>query len=339
MLDPRFYQGIGPIAADILAAHVAAAGASLSGAGDKQVTGVEKLDDATGQDLAYFDGKGPLPATQAGVIILRQEAAPQPSAVSAYIFSPNPRATFARVAPLIARERGYSAERDDRIDPSATLEPDVRLGPGVVLGPGVRIGAGTDIGPNAVIGAGVTIGRGCRIGANAVIGFALIGDGVKILAGAVIGQAGFGVAFDVAGPVDVPHFGRVIIQDGATIGACTTIDRGLFDDTIIAEHVKIDNLCHIAHNCVIGRGVAMAAFAGISGSTKIGEGVLLGGRVGIADHLTIGARAVLAAGAAVMHDIPAGETWGGYPAKPIRQWMRETAWLKRAIGKPHGPKD
>jgi UDP-3-O-[3-hydroxymyristoyl] glucosamine N-acyltransferase len=136
--------------------------------------------------------------------------------------------------------------------------------------------------------------------------------------------------------VDVPHFGRAIVQDAVSIGAGSTVDRGLFGDTVIAEGAKIDNLCQIAHNVVIGRGAVIAAFGGVSGSTRGGDGVMMGGRVGIADHRTIGKGAMLAAGSAVMHDVPAGETWAGYPAKPVRQWLRETAWLSRAIGKRDG---
>jgi UDP-3-O-[3-hydroxymyristoyl] glucosamine N-acyltransferase len=124
----------------------------------------------------------------------------------------------------------------------------------------------------------------------------------------------------------------VIIQDRVTIGANCTIDRGLFDDTVIAEAAKIDNLCHIAHNCTIGRGAMIAAFAGISGSTEIGDGAILAGRVGIADHRKIGAGATLAGASAVMQDVPPGEIWMGYPAKPMRKFLREVAWLNRKTG-------
>jgi UDP-3-O-[3-hydroxymyristoyl] glucosamine N-acyltransferase len=164
----------------------------------------------------------------------------------------------------------------------------------------------------------------------------LIGDGVRIFSGAVIGEAGFGLAAGKGQATLSPHVGRVIIQNGVTIGANSCIDRGLFDDTVIGEGTHIDNLCHIGHNCRIGSHVVMAAFAGVSGSSEVGDGVQFGGRVGLKDHVHVGAGARIAAGAAVLSDVPAGETWAGYPAKPIRGWMRELAWLSRAAQKRAG---
>jgi UDP-3-O-[3-hydroxymyristoyl] glucosamine N-acyltransferase len=98
---------------------------------------------------------------------------------------------------------------------------------------------------------------------------------------------------------------------------------------VIGENTKIDNMVQIGHNCRIGRNCVMAAHTGISGSVVIGDGAQLGGRVGIADHMTIGAAARLAAAAGVMSHVPSGETWGGFPARPMRQWLREAAWLSR----------
>lgn len=330
MIDPRFYTLCGPVPAANLAGMSATRGHAL-----REVIGVAALDAAGAGDLAYFDGKGHAPKTSAGVLILRESAVGDGLDGSTLLFAKEPRAFFARVASLVAVERGFTSNTAG-IDPTAVVDAGAQLGPGVVVGPDAQIGSGVVVGANAVIGAGVSIGRRCRIGSGAVITCALVGDDVTIHAGALIGQAGFGVAVDISGPVDVPHFGRVIIQDGASIGAGVTVDRGLFGDTVVGELAKIDNLCQIAHNVTVGRGAIIAAFGGISGSVTIGDGAMMGGRVGVADHRIIGRGAVLAAGSAVMHDVPAGETWAGYPAKPLRQWLREVAWLGRAIGKRNG---
>ncbi len=330
MIDPRFYEHLGPVSVRALAGDL-----PWTGDGDLHIHGAAPADQAGAADLCYLErlADGAVAPT-AGAMIAPEALASAAPRVGAVIIAARPRAAFARLAPRLVRPRRL--ESGILIHESAAIEAGARLGPGVVVGQGARIGAEAEIGPHAVIGPGVAIGRRTRIGAHAAISFALIGDDVTILSGAVIGEQGFGVAADSGGLVDVPHLGRVIIQDRATIGANCTIDRGVFDDTVIGEEAKLDNLCHVAHQVKIGRGVLIAAFGGISGSTSIGDGVVMGGRVGVGDHRQVGARAVLAAGAAVLQDVPAGETWGGYPAKPLRKFLRETAWLSRKAGSRNG---
>jgi UDP-3-O-[3-hydroxymyristoyl] glucosamine N-acyltransferase len=330
MIDPRFYVLRGPVSVSSIVGD-----ARVQGDKTRGISGVAPFDTAGVEDLAYFDGKGLAPSSSAGVILLREGGSDARHDGSTIVFCREPRAMFARLAHHIATPREFAVSAP-LIDPTAVLEDGVALAPGVVVGPGARIGGGSRVGANAVVGPGVAIGRRCRIGAGVILSCALLGDDVTVLPGALIGQSGFGVAADAQGPVDVPHFGRAIVQDGATIGAGVTIDRGLFGDTVVGELAKIDNLCQIAHNVSVGRGAIIAAFGGISGSVTIGDGVMMGGRVGVADHRSIGRGAILAAGSAVMHDVPAGETWAGYPAKPLRQWLREVAWLGRAIGKRDG---
>jgi UDP-3-O-[3-hydroxymyristoyl] glucosamine N-acyltransferase len=324
MIDPRFYETLGPVTVRALAPS-----AEIGGDSERLVSGAAPADRAGPHDLCYYEAKAGVVLTTApaACIVTPAMAHLAPNA-STLILSDRPRALFARLVPSIVRPRTFPAGAAP-IDPTAMIEEGVKLGPGAVIGAEARIGAGADIGPNAVIGPGVTIGRRTRVGPGACLFFALVGDDVTILAGAVIGEQGFGVAGDASGPVDVPHLGRVIIQDRVTVGANSTIDRGVFDDTIIGEGAKLDNLCHVAHNVTVGRGVLIAAFAGISGSTTIGDGVTMGGRVGVADHRTIGAGATLAGGSAVFQDVPPGEVWSGYPAKPLRKWLRETAWVSR----------
>jgi UDP-3-O-[3-hydroxymyristoyl] glucosamine N-acyltransferase len=187
-----------------------------------------------------------------------------------------------------------------------------------------------------VIGYRVAIGRGCFIGPGASITHALIGNGVIIHAGARIGQDGFGFAMSPAGHYKVRQVGRVIIQDGVEIGANTAVDRGALKDTVIGEGTKIDNLVQIAHNVVIGRHCVIVAQSGISGSTILEDFVAMGGQCGTVGHIRIGAGAQIAAQSGVTCDIPPGERWGGYPAKPMSSWAREVSLLKR-LTKRKGP--
>ncbi len=334
--DPRFFDALGPVT---LAELASLTGAQLvrSGDGGRGIQSVAVLAHADHDCVTYVAERGRLAAlnnSTAGACFLRPEYAETVPAACAALLTPFPQAAYARAAARLHRSRGVDSR--EAISSRAQIEEGAVLGPGVVVGFDARIGAGTVIGPNAVIGPGVTIGRDCEIGPGVSIGFAMIGDRVRIQAGAVIGAAGFGAAAGAQGLIDMPQLGRVILQDGVTLGANSCVDRGAFEDTVIGENSKIDNLVHIAHNVRIGRNCAMAAFTGISGSVWIGDGVQFGGKAGVADHVVIGDGARVAAAAAVMRDIPPGEVWGGFPAKPIKRWMRETAWLAREVERRKG---
>ncbi len=326
MIDARFFEALGPLPLGELARL---AGAELEGDGDVAIAAVAPLDRAGPGELSFLADRRYLPGLRttraAAVLVTSAHAGEAPEGV-ARLLTPEPQAAYARASARLHALRRHP-EDSAAVHPLARLEPDVRLGPGAVVGPGVEIGEGTEIGAHAVIGPGVRIGRHARIGPHAVIGCALIGDRVRILAGAVVGEAGFGVAGSREGALDMPQLGRVILQDGVTVGANSCIDRGAYADTVIGENTKIDNLVQVAHNVVIGRSCVLAAHTGISGSVTVGDGVMFGGRAGIADHVHIGAGAKIAAASGVMKNVPAGEVWGGSPARSLRKWMRETAWL------------
>lgn len=215
------------------------------------------------------------------------------------------------------------------ISGSARLEDGVTVGPGAVIGDAVEIGARTRIGANVVVARGCRIGRDSHVGANASIQYALIGDRVRILPGVAIGQDGFGYVPREGGLRKVPQLGRVIIQDDVEVGANSAIDRGTLGDTVIGQGTKIDNLVQIAHNVRIGMHTVIAGHCGISGSVTIGDGCMIGGAVGIADQIVIGDQVQIAGGAGVMDDIPSGQRWGGSPARPAKQAMRELLALRK----------
>lgn len=338
MPDPRFFTASEPLSVANLLAEFG--GELVRGESDALIESVAPLSAAGRGAIAFLADRRHLAALQvtaAGVVIVPPGMAELPSG-PAIIVSAEPQAMWARVAGRLHQPRPHGAAAE--VDPTARLEPGVIVAPGAVIGPDARIGRGTRIGPNAVVGPGVAIGRDGLIGANAVVAFALVGDGVHIGAGAVIGEGGFGVARSGDGPIDIPQLGRVIIQDRVTVGANCCIDRGAYNDTVIGEGAKLDNLVHIAHNVRIGRNCLIAAAVGIAGSSTVGDDVMFGGQAGVADHLTIGDGARIAGGAGVLSDVPAGETWSGYPARPLRRFLRESAWLaKQARSRVKGDRD
>lgn len=328
-VDSRFYA---PLGALTLESAAALAGAVLVGDGRLDISGVAAADTAGPGELAFLEGDHPgqVSLSHALQMIIVSEAASAHLADGvSRIVSRQPRHTHSVIARALLRPRFLGPAEPSAISASARVHPGAVICPGAVIGAGAAVGEGTVISPNAVIGPGVQVGRHGFIGAGASVNCALLGDFVTLLAGARIGETGFGVIPGPGGLEDAPHFGRVILQDHVTVGANTCIDRGVFADTIIGERTKIDNLCQIAHNVVLGRSVIVAAFGGISGSVRVGDGSMLGGRVGIADHVKVGEGVSLAGSSGLFRDVAPGETWGGTPAKPIREWMREVAWLSK----------
>jgi UDP-3-O-[3-hydroxymyristoyl] glucosamine N-acyltransferase len=212
---------------------------------------------------------------------------------------------------------------------AAIIHPTAKLGEGVAVGPFSVIGAHCSIGKTTVIGAncvienGSTIGEQCRIDSGAVVRRnCRVGNRVIIQSNAVIGSEGFGNARDGEVWVRIPSFGEVIIEDGAEIGANSTIDRGALGPTVIGKGVKIDNLVQIAHNVFIDDNTAIAAQAGLAGSMKIGKRVMIGGQAGFAGQFTVGDDAFIGAQAGVSKAVKKGEHVTGYPARDLMTMRR-----------------
>lgn len=331
MIDNKFFRQNGNFSLKEIASWVGGKMAENSQI-DYSVSNIAPLDKAGHNDLAYCEDKlkNDFSLANIGILLIRERDFNIDVDLKNVIFTNSPRASFAiAAAKIISPKMDFYYEYGNPI-----LEENVIISKSSIIADCANIGSKTIIGHNVIIGPGVKIGRNCIIEDGVIINCAFIGDNVRIGANSVIGKAGFGVAGGANGPIDVPQFGRVIIQDNVTIGALCTIDRGAFDDTIIGMNSKIDNHCHIAHNVKLGQGVIIAAFGGISGSAEIGDFVMMGGRVGVGDHFKIGNFAKIAAGSAVLSNVPTGETFAGYPAKPRMRWLRETIALEKLAQKP-----
>ncbi|MEZ5892328.1 MAG: UDP-3-O-(3-hydroxymyristoyl)glucosamine N-acyltransferase [Parvularculaceae bacterium] len=323
MADKRFFDALGPLP---IADAVKLSGATLAaGTPQGRLTQAGSLDADPSPELLIYCEKTKLLAARDGKAFGLCFAPPGAGAVSggAVAETAHPKYAFALVAERLFQPRAASAKQTSfsaegvSVDASAFVAEDA------------EIGAHVRIGPGAYVGPGVVIGEGSIVEAGAFVSHALIGRRAIIASGARIGQAGFGFAAGPSGLVRVPQLGRVLLGDGVEVGANTTIDRGALGDTVIGDGTKIDNLVQIGHNVRLGRNCIIAAQTGISGSCVIGDGVMMGGKVGLADHLTIGDGAMIAAGSGLMRDVPPGEKWGGAPARPIRDWLRETAALAK----------
>ncbi|HWB33057.1 MAG TPA: UDP-3-O-(3-hydroxymyristoyl)glucosamine N-acyltransferase [Acidobacteriaceae bacterium] len=214
-------------------------------------------------------------------------------------------------------------------------ESEIKVHPTAVVADGVKIGCGSSVGPHTVIEEGVTLGEGCTVLANVTIyAGTTIGDRAVVQAGAVLGATGFGYArsSETGEYIAFPQQGTLVIEDDVEIGANTTIDRGALGVTRIGRGTKIDNLVHIAHNCVIGRNVVIAAQTGISGSCVIEDGAVLGGQVGLGEHAHVGQGVILGGGAGVLSHKKVygpGQVFWGRPARPLKQYLRDLARLSR----------
>jgi UDP-3-O-[3-hydroxymyristoyl] glucosamine N-acyltransferase len=308
-------------------------GGTLIGDGGVTVDAVAPLDRAGARDLSFFAKErysAQFAESRAGVVLIAPALAKAEGPAKTRIVVANPHDAMLRVLPRLYREPearpGIHATAT--IGRGARIDAGVSIAAGAVIGEGCVIGEGTMVGANVVVGDGVEIGASCKLFPNVVVySGSRLGDRVAIHSGSVIGSDGFGYVYRDNAHQKVPHVGRCVIQNDVEIGANTTIDRGSISDTVIGAGTKIDNLVQIAHNVRVGRLCLIVAQAGIAGSTVLDDGVVIGGQVGLGGHITIGKGARVAAQGGVFGDIPAGETWSGYPARPHKEALRAQAAL------------
>ncbi len=302
-------------------------GCHLVGDPSIAVSTVSSLQSATSSSIVFVEDTEHLDAAfrcKAAAVIVKEfpSGSFATDAAKPILISAQPRLTFARAAKLL-RDPGHNRA----IHPSA------------IVGERVTIGDKTTIGPGAVIGDDVVIGSYCRIDANVIIyAGTMIGDRVVVQAGAVLGSEGFGYVRDAeTGRYEQsPQIGRLIVEDDVEIGANSTIDRGALDETRIKRGAKIDNLVHIGHNCQIGENVVIAAQTGLSGSVTIEDNVIMGGQVGIGDHARVESGAMLGGQCGILPKKILrgnGVVFWGTPAKPVKEYLKELAFLSRSARK------
>ena len=149
------------------------------------------------------------------------------------------------------------------------------------------------------------------------------GNNVNILDGCIIGKKGFGFFPNQKKNIRYPHIGIVIINDNCEIGCGSTIDRGSLSNTIIGKNTYLDNQVHIAHNNKIGDNCIIAGQVGFAGSSTLGNNVMIGGQAGVSGHLKVGNNVQIGGGSGVINDIPDNTKVMGYPAKNLREFIKD----------------
>jgi UDP-3-O-[3-hydroxymyristoyl] glucosamine N-acyltransferase len=241
----------------------------------------------------------------------------------------NPYFAYAKLVQTFYEEKPTEFFAEKLIHPTAKIGEGTKIAPNAYVGKNVEIGKNCFVGASASIMDGCMIGDGCVINSNAVISFAKIGANSIIFNGAKIGQDGFGFAHDAGVNHKITQIGIVEIGNSVEIGANSCVDRGAIENTVIGDGVKIDNLCQIAHNVVIGKGSVIAGCTALAGSSRIGNFVQIGGNSSISGHISIGDGAKVAGMTGVMRDVKAMEVVAGVPSMPIRDWHRANVMLMK----------
>ncbi len=306
------------------------------------INGLAALAEAGPQDLSFFHHEkylNDLRTTEAGAVLV-PEGLNEVIEQVPLIKVKSPSLAFNEIAKELYESDGE--QKNLGVHETAVIGDDVKIdsnfvsiGPHVVVGSGTKIGKGSVISAGVRIGSEVNIGEDCTLFPNVVVyNNSMISNRVIIHGGSVIGSDGFGYEFDGSTHQKIVHFGHVEIGSDVEIGANCTIDRGRFGKTLIGEGTKIDNLCQVGHNVIIGKHCIIVADTAIGGSSKIGDYVTMAAQVGIAGHLEVGAHSVLVARTGVTKSLPGGEPgkpafYSSFPAGPHEVKRKEMVYPRK----------
>ncbi|QLB20211.1 UDP-3-O-(3-hydroxymyristoyl)glucosamine N-acyltransferase [Vespertiliibacter pulmonis] len=314
-------------------------GGTLRGNADLVISSIAPLEKAESEQITFISNakyRSQLAACKAGAVIVSESDVEFCRADQNLIITSNPYLAYA----LLSQYMDTTPKPAENIAPTAVISPDAVIGQNVSIGPNAVIESGVELADDVIIGAGCFIGKNSKIGARtkiwanvAIYHNVQIGMDCLIQSSAVIGSDGFGYANDKGQWIKIPQTGGVIIGNRVEIGACTCIDRGALDPTVIEDNVIIDNLCQIAHNVHIGFGTAVAGGVIMAGSLKIGRFCQIGGASVINGHMEICDGAIITGMGMVMRPITEkGIYSSGIPLQTNKEW-RKTATLTMNIDK------
>lgn len=315
-------------------------GELIRGNPEKELSNFAALDQADPSCVSFFGNpkyRDQLAETRAGLVLLPSAEVEAPES-AALMLVENPVLAFdtvIRAYGVKPPEFAPGVSETAYVASDAEVDPDlVSVLPNATISSRAKVGKGTRIGSGAVICEGAVVGENCEIGPNVTIREGcIVGDRVIIHPGVVVGADGFGFEFVEGRHRKIEQLGIVRIENDVEVGASTTIDRARFGETVIGEGTKIDNQVQIGHNVIIGKHCIIVAQVGISGSSRIGNYVTLAAQTGVAGHLTIADQTTCGGRSGVISSITEpGGTYFGYPAKPMKENLRESMRVKQIGG-------
>lgn len=272
-------------------------------------------------------------STKASIVIINEDFEPEEEIKTTVIRVKDAYSCFAKLLEIYNQYRlnknGISSLAF--IDKQAEIAEDVYVGEFAVISKGAKIGKGSKIYPHVYIGDDVKIGENVTLFAGVRIYHdTVIGNNCILHSGAVLGADGFGFVPLADGTFKkIAQIGNVVIENDVEIGANATIDRATMGSTKVMKGTKIDNLCQLGHNVVIGQSTAMAAQTGVAGSTKIGSNCFIGGQVGFSGHIKVGDRCSIGAQAGIISDIKDEARIIGSPAIDAKTYMKSYVYFRK----------
>ncbi len=308
--------------------------------GDKTliINKLSKIEEAQNGAIAFFSNlkyEHFLYKTKASAVIIDKTFELKEEVSTTLILVENAYAAFTKLLQEYTKIIKFSPkgiESPTFINKESTLGNDCFVGAFSSIGKHTNIGNNTIISQSVFIGNNVTIGDNCLIYSGVrILDDTEIGSNCTFHSNVVVGSDGFGFAPQKDGSYEtIPQIGIVIIEDNVSIGANTTIDRATMGATVIGQGVKIDNLCQVAHNVIIGKNTVMAAQSGIAGSTKVGEHCRIGGQVAINGHITVPNHTTIMGKSGVTKTFEEeGLFLSGFPATKNREALKTQANVRR----------
>lgn len=309
-------------------------GGEVRGDPDRRIENVRPLGSAGAADLSFVTHpryRKEAEHSRAGAVLAREAFA---GFQGDFLLAEDPYYALTQILLVM-----YPPSRAEAgIHPTALVASGATVDPSAAVGPYAIIGENSEIGPGVELHAHVVVGRDCRVGRESVLFPSVvvyddchIGERCRLHAGVVVGSDGFGYAQHEGRHVKLQHAGRVVIENEVEIGANTTIDRALLEETRIGTGSKIDNLVQVAHNVRLGSGCLLVSQVGIAGSTRLGDGVVLAGQVGVSGHLELEDGVQVAAKSAVFKSVGATKKMAGIPAVDAAAWRRQQALVGRLV--------